>query len=98
MNKQQKGSIAPLTVFISYAKQDKALCDQLKKHLSPLQREGFITPWHDGEITPGADWRYQIGQHLSTASLILLLISPDFIHSDYCYSDEMQKAMERHRT
>ena len=89
--------ISPATVFYSYAHEDEALRDELEKHLSLLQRQGTITAWHDRQITPGTDWQREIDQHLDKASLILLLISPDFLASDYCYTIEMQRALERHR-
>ena len=93
---QQKNSIIPLDIFISYAHDDKTLCDELKKHLKPLQREGLSAAWHDGQIFPGSEWSREITQHLITASLILLLISPDFLDSDYCYIVEMEQALKRH--
>ncbi len=84
------------TVFFSYARKDKVLRDELEKHLSLLQRRGFITSWHEYQITPGKPRASEITMHLQTAQLILLLVSPDFIASDHCYSSEMKRAMERH--
>jgi len=86
----------PITVFYSYAHEDESLRDELAKHLRLLEREGFIKEWHDRRITPGDEWKNQIDHYLETAELILLLVSPDFINSDYCYDIEMQRAMERH--
>jgi len=56
-----------------------------------------IDVWHDGDITAGTAWEQEIKQHLNNAKIILLLISPDFISSDYCYGTEMQRALERHK-
>jgi len=61
-----------------------------------LQRENLISIWHDVNSSPGAEWEREISTHLNTAEIILLLICPDFMASDYCYSVEMQRAMERH--
>src|SRR5215472_6110261 len=83
-------------IFISYAHKDEALRDELEKHLSLLQRQGFITSWNDRQILPGTEWAYAISEHLNTAQIILLLISSDFLASDYCYSIEMERALERH--
>ncbi len=83
-------------VFYSYAHADETLRSALEKHLKALQRQGLITQWHDRCIDAGTEWAHAIDTHLSTASLILLLISSDFIASDYCYDLEMQRAMERH--
>jgi hypothetical protein len=68
----------------------------LEKHLRQLQRQGLISAWHDGKILPGETWTHEIEMHLETASLILLLVSPDFLDSDYCYDIQMQRALERH--
>lgn len=86
-----------MEVFISYAHQDKRwLKDRLLPHLSLLQRQGVITTWQDADISPGTDWRAQIEARLNSAGIILLLISADFLASDFCYDEEMQWAMERH--
>ena len=85
-----------IKVFICYAREDEALLLILKKHLRPLQRQGLITLWNDRNISAGTDWAQEIAKQLNSAQIILLLISPDFIDSDYCYSVEMQRAMTRH--
>lgn len=86
----------PINVFYSYAQEDKELREQLEKHLSLLRRQGIIIEWHDYQIEPGTNWSQVIDQHLRTSSLILLLVSSDFLASDYCFSFEMQSALERH--
>jgi hypothetical protein len=68
---------------------------ELEKHLSSLHRQRKISSWHDRLIVPGTDWAKTINTRLQTASLILLLISADFLASDYCYSIEMKRALER---
>jgi len=88
----------PIEVFFSYAHEDEELKDELVKHLSILKRQGVITDWHDREITAGTEWAAEIDTHLNTASVILLLISSDFLASDYCYDIELTRAMERHAT
>jgi tetratricopeptide (TPR) repeat protein len=87
---------APLEVFFSYSHKDARLRDKLITHLSTLKRQGIITEWHDRKISAGTEWAGQISEHLSTAQIILLLVSQDFIASDYCYDIEMKVAMERH--
>lgn len=86
----------PVEIFCCYARQDEALLNKLKTHLSPLQREGLIDVWHDRNISAGILWEQEISQHLNSAHIILLLVSPDFMASDYCYSVEMKRAIERH--
>src|SRR5579859_6581753 len=86
-----------LTLFYSYSHEDEALRDQLEKHLVQLKRQGLISTWHDRKIPPCGVWAHEIDEHLETASIILLLVSPDFLASRYCYEIEMERALERHR-
>ena len=83
-------------IFVSYAHEDRAHLTKLERHLTPLLRQGFIDLWHDRNISAGANWQHEIDQHLDTAHIILLLVSPDFISSDYCHSVEVTRAKERH--
>ena len=69
---------------------------ELVKHLSILKRQGVIRAWHDRQIGGGHEWAGEIDSHLNSAQVILLLISSDFLASDYCYDLEMMRAMERH--
>jgi tetratricopeptide (TPR) repeat protein len=85
-----------IEVFYSYAHTDERLRKNLEAHLSNLKRQGIITEWHDRNISAGTDWADEVNTHLNTAHLILLLISADFIASDYCYSLEAKRAIERH--
>src|SRR5450432_916222 len=86
----------PVPLFLSYAHEDEALCNQLKAHLSLLQYQGSVSTWHDRMILPGMDWAHEIDTHLETASLILLLVSSNFFASTYCIGVEMKRALERH--
>ena len=85
-----------IEVFFSYAHEDEQLRDELTKHLSILKRQNKIRDWYDREITAGKDWSGQIDEHLESAKIILLLVSADFLASDYCYDVELKRAMERH--
>ncbi len=89
---------AAIEVFYSYAHEDETLRDHLVKHLSIMKRRGLILDWHDREITAGDEWGGAIDEHLESAHIILLLISSDFLASDYCYDIELKRAMERHET
>src|SRR5437763_265453 len=97
MKERQGHTRSPLSVFISYAHEDERLRQQLVAHLSLLQREGLVATWYDGQIMPGDVWAREIDKHLETAAIILLLVSSDFLASNYCYEIEMQWALERHR-
>jgi len=86
-----------IEVVFSYCHGDEGMRDQLEKHLALLKRTIFITSWHDRRITAGDVWAGQIDHHFAAADVILLLVSADFLASDYCYGVEMKKALERHR-
>jgi hypothetical protein len=83
------------TLFFSYSHVDENLRDQLEIHLSGLRRQSLIDSWHDRRITVGEEFGAAIDGHIDTSDVILLLISPDFIASDYCYEREMKRALER---
>lgn len=87
---------SPVEVFYSYSHKDEKLRDKLDNHLTLLQRQGLISEWHDRMIEAGDEWESEINAHLNSAQIILLLVSDDFIASDYCYSIEMERALERH--
>ncbi|MBV9688245.1 MAG: TIR domain-containing protein [Ktedonobacteraceae bacterium] len=95
MTRQHKQDNLAASVFISYAHADEALREELEKHLSSLQREGLIATWKDRDIVAGADWAREIDDAINSATVILLLISADFVASDYCYGIELQRALER---
>lgn len=82
--------------FVSYSHADESFRGELNKHMSLLQREGLIDIWSDHRIPPGGELDGQISASLEEASLILLLVSPDFIASDYCIDIEMTRALEKH--
>lgn len=83
-------------VFFSYSHRDEELRNELQTHLAPLQREGLLESWHDRRIEAGDEIHGKISQNLERADIILLLVSPHFLESNYCYDVEMKRAMERH--
>lgn len=85
------------SLFFSYSHKDEALRDRLELHLSALKREGAISTWHDRRIAAGDVLGQSIDEQLERADIILLLVSPDFIASDYCHDVEMQRALVRHQ-
>ena len=86
----------PPTLFFSYSHVDEDLRMELEKQLSSMKRQGLISSWHDRRITAGEHIADTIDKNLTTAEIVLLLVSPDFIASDYCYQWEMHVALERH--
>jgi hypothetical protein len=84
------------TIFFSYSHRDEKWRNELEIHLQALRRQGLIETWHDRRIAAGDDVHNAISTHLESASIILLLVSPYFIASNYCYDIEMTRALERH--
>jgi len=85
-----------LSLFISYSHRDDELREKLDTHLSLLKRQGVFDVWHDRRIAAGQEWAGQIDAELESADIVLLLISADFLASDYCYDREMLHALQRH--
>lgn len=89
-------STKKLKVFYVYARADQELHEALDRHLRVLKYRYSLETWFDRQILPGANWSKTIEDKLNQADIILLLISVDFIASDYCYNVEMQQAFFRH--
>ena len=95
---QTKPKLTSVKVFYCYAREDDTLCMELNKHLMALKQRGWISSWNEQEILAGMEREHEIDVHLSSADIILLLVSSDFMNSEYCYSIGMQEAMKRHET
>ena len=86
----------PVEIFFSYSHRDEKLRQRLDIYLAGLRQQNVISDWSDRKILAGDEWAEEIDARLNSAQIILLLISPDFIASRYCYNIEMERAMERH--
>jgi hypothetical protein len=86
------------SVFISYSQRDERYRQRLDISLVQLRRNKLISVWYDRKILPGHEWGQEIDQNLESADVVLSLVSPDFLASDYAYSREMLRALERHRS
>lgn len=84
-------------VFVSYSHEDRAWLDKLKKWLGGLEKAGGIEMWDDSQIAPGADWREEIREALSSARLALLLVSQNFLSSEFIPSEELEPILEAAR-
>ena len=84
-------------LFFSYSHKDERLRDQLETHFALLKRQGVLTTWHDRRINAGDRLDGVISDELERADIILLLVSADFLASDYCYGVEMTRALQRHK-
>ena len=85
----------PWQVFYSYSHKDEQLRDQLATYLAPLRQKSLITEWYDRKIEPGVNWDTEISSRLNQADLVLALLSPDFLASEYCFGVEMEQAFSR---
>jgi hypothetical protein len=82
-------------VFYSYSHKDAELRERLGTYLAPLAHQQKIIEWYDRKIEPGADWETDIREELDSAHLILLLVSEDFLASEYCFGIEVERALTR---
>lgn len=82
-----------IDLFLSYSHHDVAMRNELEVHLSVLKRNGLVRAWHDRQITAGSDLDREFSEHLEQADVMLLLLSPHFLASDYCYESEAQRAL-----
>ena len=85
-----------VSIFISYAHADEDAKKELDKQLSPLKRSNKIETWNDRELIAGQEWDEEIITELNKSEIILLLISADFIASQYIWDKELAIAMKRH--
>lgn len=97
MSPDETAVCRPAQIFFSYAHADEPYRVELEKHLSALRRQGLVESWHDRMISPGSEWNSEIDSHIDSAHVVLLLVSSDFIASEYCFHKEMERALKRHQ-
>src|SRR5262245_33293787 len=85
----------PATVFVSYSQRDRKALDRLKTFLRPLEREGLIGYWDDTGIELGRDWKAAILTALGQAHVAVLLISQNFLASDFIARTEIPRILAR---
>jgi TIR domain. len=76
-------------VFISYSHKDTKWLERLQIHLQPLERLGLVNRWDDSLIKPGENWREEIKEAIESAKVAVLLISADFLASDFVSTNEL---------
>src|SRR5436853_1966739 len=87
----------PLKLFYCYSHEDRELRNKLDEHLIILKRQKLIDIWYDGEISAGTEWKHEIDKRLSSADIVLLLVSAHSLASDYRYDTEMALALQKHK-
>lgn len=83
----------PVSLFISYSHADEKALERLHKHLAMLQRDGLVAAWYDRAILAGTELDREIAGQLERAELFIALVSPDYLHSNYCYEKEFEQAL-----
>jgi hypothetical protein len=87
-----------MNLFISYSHKDDLYRKRLDVQLSMLKRQRNISSWTDRKIIPGQEWDSEIDESLEHSDIVLLLVSPDFLGSEYCYDKEMVRALQKHES
>jgi hypothetical protein len=82
------------TIFVSYAREDREWLERLHKHLRSFEREGKLSVWADPKIRPGEEWYEKICEAIAASSGAVLLVSPDFLDSDFIVETELPMLQE----
>jgi hypothetical protein len=84
-------------IFCSYShcEKDVVLKKEFDSAMRPYTRKKSFHVWDDGSIVAGDEWRQHIDQHLTSADIIVFLVSPDFLASDFCCEEELPAALAR---
>lgn len=76
-------------LFISYSHKDRGFLERLLIHLKPLDLLYGLETWDDSKIRPGDIWLEEIETALKSARVALLLVSPDFLVSEFIQRKEL---------
>jgi hypothetical protein len=96
MSEPIKIPIKVIEIYISYSHSDKRLMEELERHLKALEQQFIIKIWHDGMLLAGQEWQLEINKHLNSSQIILMLVSRDYLASEFTMDVELRRALERH--
>jgi len=82
------------TIFVSYCHRDVTYLERLKVHLKPIERKGAVQLWSDTLLLSGEKWKLKIERALDSAAIAILLISADFMASDFIINNELQTLLK----
>jgi hypothetical protein len=85
-------------IFISYSHKDESFRVAFETHLSQLKKNGYVEIWSFRKILAGQEWKGQIDKNLESADIVVFLVSPDFLASDYCSDIEVERALIKHQS
>jgi hypothetical protein len=91
--KTLKSTKAPV-VFVYYSRRDSSFYEELITHLNLLERKGVINIWHEGRIRAGDDWAKIINSQIAEADILILLVSPDLLSSEFFWSQEFKQVQD----
>ncbi len=86
---------SPVRIVISYSRRDADWLHRLQVHLKPLARRGTIELWDDSRITPGTEWRREVEAAFARANIAVLLVSADFLASDFVADSELTPLLRK---
>lgn len=89
--------VTPPTIFISYSHRDAAWVEKLRTFLTPLIRSSELNIWSTDQIPTGTDWKAGILNTLKEANLAILLLSPDFLASDFIVNEELPALLSHYQ-
>lgn len=93
-----KGSTNRNLTFLSYSHEDEKWKDRLLTHLAPLQSQKLLTVWEDRQIGAGSMWKTRIGEAIESSSIAILLITANFLRSEFIMGVEVPRLLERRQT